>query len=438
MNLRIAIIWLGMLIIAGCATSPKQGTRGAEWLALNTRTLQLYESGALDEALTSARQSLEIARTFRPAENADLATSLHNLGIVQTARGVYDEAESALREALRLREQLLGPNHSETATSLAGLGTLLAARGNDAAAEDLLLRALEIWGRGGSLPPAASEAMATVAEIYRRKGLRTEAVEMMRKAVDARQKALGLQDHLLARLLLRLARVNLDAGRLEDALVAARRAEDIARDVDQRLYAQALAMNGEVALAHKKFSEAESALSHALAILQGLGPSALGPLSDALLAQGQLLLATNRPGPAAEAFKRALDIRERILPPNHLDIAVAAGFVGQAAYAAGNLQQAMELFTEALTISRKTLGPDDLDIAQILFNLGVVHRRLGNLERAETMLSQALEIRQKRLGDRHSLTIQAMESLARTLEERGDAARATYLRERLEMLRPPQ
>jgi tetratricopeptide (TPR) repeat protein len=123
------------------------------------------------------------------------------------------------------------------------------------------------------------------------------------------------------------------------------------------------------------------------------------------------------------------------LPAGHPDIAVAAGYAAQAAYAQEKYPEAMQLFTEALNISQATLGPDHLDTAQVLFNLGLVHRRLGNMERAETMLRQCLEIRQRRLGERHPLTLQAMESLARTLEDRGDMAGATYLHEQVELLR---
>jgi tetratricopeptide (TPR) repeat protein len=81
---------------------------GAEELAQHVQSLN-----SLDARLNAARQVQEIRREVldaspeSPAHKADMAASLHSVGVIQRDLGEFDESRKSLTQALAMREALL-------------------------------------------------------------------------------------------------------------------------------------------------------------------------------------------------------------------------------------------------------------------------------------------------------------------------------------------
>ena len=126
--LKHLTIIITLLVLSACAAhqTPSSAPQ-EEWLALNRHFISLFTRGDFDQALATAQKEVDLAQGFTPRDNADLATSLNNLGVTYFAMGRFEEAREPLQRALAMREKVLGPNHGEVATTLGNLGELYVA-----------------------------------------------------------------------------------------------------------------------------------------------------------------------------------------------------------------------------------------------------------------------------------------------------------------------
>lgn len=104
------------------------------------------EEGNLEMAEEMARRSIVIISDI-PNSRLDLATSLINLGEVQTRLGKYEEAEQSLTTAISIYEKDAGGHDVHYAPAVAALGNMNYNRKNYAAAEENYKKALELSER---------------------------------------------------------------------------------------------------------------------------------------------------------------------------------------------------------------------------------------------------------------------------------------------------
>ena len=143
--MKTLIPLLVLFLISACAGHQTNSSAAQEeWLRLNREFITLYSGASYEQALTNARKGVDLAQGFMPRDNADLATSLNNLGVTYAALGRYEEARGPLERALAMREQVLGRGHAEVATTLGNLGELYVNLNLPSEAEDAFIRALEI------------------------------------------------------------------------------------------------------------------------------------------------------------------------------------------------------------------------------------------------------------------------------------------------------
>src|SRR4029079_15873742 len=79
-------------------------------------------------------------RIFEPPHE-EIATALHNFGVMLAGVGRYDEAEPMLGEAAGMYEAVFGPQHSQTITAIGMQGAGENKRGHFSDALPPLLRA---------------------------------------------------------------------------------------------------------------------------------------------------------------------------------------------------------------------------------------------------------------------------------------------------------
>jgi tetratricopeptide (TPR) repeat protein len=121
----------------------------------------------------------------------ELATVLHNLGMVRFHQGDLDEGERTLSEALEMRRRLLGYEHPSVALSLNNLGTLHLERGDLPSAEHLLRQALSLQTRLlGEEHSYVAIGLRGLAEALRRQGDLSQAGVLFDRALDIQRRTL--------------------------------------------------------------------------------------------------------------------------------------------------------------------------------------------------------------------------------------------------------
>ena len=96
-----------VLLIAVAALVGGVQAQDYSWSGLNAQTLSFYRQGNYDQALRTARQSLQLARQAGENHPA-VALSMNNLGLIYRAKGHYQQAESIYLYALTLGEETRG------------------------------------------------------------------------------------------------------------------------------------------------------------------------------------------------------------------------------------------------------------------------------------------------------------------------------------------
>jgi tetratricopeptide (TPR) repeat protein len=91
---------------------------------LNTQGLQLYQQKKYAEAITCAKQALDLYRKVLGENACDTASVLDNLGFFHYVQEQYAEAKPYFERALKVRQLLLTEDHPDTANVWFHLGGL--------------------------------------------------------------------------------------------------------------------------------------------------------------------------------------------------------------------------------------------------------------------------------------------------------------------------
>ena len=209
--LRIGL-FLGALIgiITACAACVHQSLGGSAALrradVLRVQVEQLYQEGKYAEALSRAREVLEIRQMVYGPAHPDGAEAYNTLAVIYQARGNYDAAQPLYVRALAIWEKSLGVEHSNVATVLNNLAALHREQGNHDAAEPLYRRALAIWKKTLGLEhPQVATALNNLAALYREQGNYDAAEPLYRRALGIWEKSLGAEHSNVATVLNNLA-----------------------------------------------------------------------------------------------------------------------------------------------------------------------------------------------------------------------------------------
>jgi tetratricopeptide (TPR) repeat protein len=343
-------------------------------LASSYRNLAwLYqELGRYDDATVFAQKAREVSERIAAASDSDkgdLALTLNQLATIKYFQSNYAEAESLYKEVQRIYKSEHEPEPSQMATNLHNLGLLYFQLGRYKEAEQLEKQSIEIKRKAaGSAQTSASNfsvnhdglsvSLVTLARIYREKGDIAAAESTYREAVNEMIMARGKegrrvaimknyqadfyadegQNPALAEQLEEQALAILKKGFQPDHWFVSRSQSTLAgiwtkqegkREAAESLYKQALANlkvklgpnHPEVAatqtglaklyITEKRYTEAEPLLKEALAIRERIEPN--HPyVADVLEAYSTLLQQTGRNTEATEISSRAKAIRQKV------------------------------------------------------------------------------------------------------------------------------
>jgi tetratricopeptide (TPR) repeat protein len=353
----------------------------------------VYSSlGALDQAESMLRRSLETRRRMPSVAEGELASNLNSLGHVLALRAEFEEAERAYQQALTIRRNVHPPGHPEIAETLTGFAYLQGLRGDFAAAEKMLTEALQM--RRATLGQQHVDVAYSLQELgfnQYDQGNYERARELMEEALQMRRELLGEAPH-----------------------------PSVASNLNN------LAI---VAYAQGDMRRAEALLREALAMKRALLPEdnneiAVGVNNIAILLHDEGDLAG-----AEEMFREALDIQRRVLGERHTEVAVTMVNLASVKNDAGERKEAIDLARTALDIRIERLGRDHPEVARGMLLLGQWLGDIGESQQAESILRQSLSIRRQQLGKEHPDTLMSRLSLANQLADNGEVEEACTLAE---------
>jgi tetratricopeptide (TPR) repeat protein len=79
------------------------------------------EQGALDKALETCEQALEIKKANLGPRHTSVAETLNNMAVIFEAQGKLDKALETYEQALEIKKANLGPRHTSVAETLSNM-----------------------------------------------------------------------------------------------------------------------------------------------------------------------------------------------------------------------------------------------------------------------------------------------------------------------------
>ncbi len=263
-------------------------------------------------------------------------------------------------------------------------------------------------------PQLREDFLAARGNTHRSLGRYTEAKADLETALASVEARLGKDSFETARVVMSLANVLSDEGKMDDALALDRRVESIYQKTigpEHPKFAQLLNNIGLRLDALGRYDEARTEHERALELKKRVmgpeHPSVASSLNNLSLVAGH----QNRQDEAIAYLRAALAIREKALGLEHPLTASTIANLGVQLAEQGSYEEALALHRRALAIREKVVGPEHPSTAFSLSGMAAVLTELGRLDEALVASRRALAIREKVLGD-HRLTAKSHLNLA--------------------------
>lgn len=378
------------------------------WDRSRSREEQRARTAAIDLIAALSNESIDNINRYTPAARQSVlsrAARIQNLS--------FDHAEIEFKACAALGSALLTVDEADEAVVIL----------------ERALRAARAAGLSGGSPAAVvrSELASALGSL----GRYQDAEAMQREAIG-RLRAGGVPDEAsLVAALLRLALVERQTGRADDAIETSRRAVEIAETAVGA--PAALPLWARVELAQSlfiggRFDEALVCVEPLLLLPDG-NERINVTLILALQVRGRIALLRNDIPCANASFDRALRVEQAVFAGLSPFAWQCQMFRGGADWVAGDLPAAEARFTQALTLIRASSSAQSSDLALATNSLGVCLRDMGRFAEAETLLRDTLAARLRATGEASWETAASRINLARLLLKRGRANEALALGE---------
>jgi tetratricopeptide (TPR) repeat protein/tRNA A-37 threonylcarbamoyl transferase component Bud32 len=288
-----------------------------------TNLAVLYENaGRFDEARPLYERAVSIREKI-PGDEAGLARTMQNLGILNARQARHADAERFFRRTLDIQQRILAPDHPDLGTAFNNLAILYKLQRRFAEAEPLYAQALEIRRRAlGPKHPSVADTLNNLANLHLDQDHLDAAEPLYREALSIYEGALGPEHPSLGRTLDNLAQLYVRQQKHAEGEAMYRRALGIrekALRADHPEIATNLYNLGELYHEQKRHSDAERLFQRALAIRERVLGAGNLLTADCLYALGVLFNDSGRKEKALPVLLRAFEIRIKELPKDHRD-----------------------------------------------------------------------------------------------------------------------
>ena len=140
----VSLICLAALLLTNSLNSLQEPAELQEARTLNENAVKLFNKGKYDEALPMAKRALEIREKLLPRNDAQISSSLTNLGEIYIARKDYKPAKETFLRLLQIQEELFGRDDANLSFTLERLAVLYFVAGNYDETEAAYKRSLSL------------------------------------------------------------------------------------------------------------------------------------------------------------------------------------------------------------------------------------------------------------------------------------------------------
>jgi len=267
--------------------------------------------GDAEGGVQTLRQALDVARTVLGPENNKVANIENDLATMLSPLGRYREAITHLETSLAITRKLRPDDAAGTAVIVENLGSMYESLGDYARAEALMREGIAALEQGNPGEPLLPKFRANLARTLALRGQLDAALALGRTALDQVAAAEGRESFHYGVELFRYTRIEIRAGRLDEAqrdLDAAYALLDAQLPAEHALRAHFRRQHGLLAWAHHDLAGARreiGAAVEALGRLKSNDPVALAEVRSEL---AEVLLASGDAAGARRTIDRALPV----------------------------------------------------------------------------------------------------------------------------------
>lgn len=329
----------------------------------------LRRLASFDRAEPYLNKSLDIRLSLLDGRDADVASSLHQLGAFHWEMGNYVKAESLYRQSLDIRREVFGPQHVLVAESMHHLGAALRALGRYTESEQVLRETLDLRMRViGSADPQVAATTNELASTLMDTGRYLEAEPLFRRALviveqaDPRKLREEERPQYRDRAQTTLGACLVELGEHQEAAELLERSLDSKRQTlgeAHPSYALTLHWMAKLEFQTGDVAQAEPLARKALEIRQAVWPLGHPHIASSQALLGEILLRQNRAAEAEPILTAALEIDRTMLPVNHWHTAHVASLLGRCLMRQGDTEEAEELLVEGMESLRLARGDSD-------------------------------------------------------------------------------
>ena len=355
----------------------------AEMLTVIGRTY--YRLGLADKARPLLEQGLELSRRAG-REDARIAQSLNDLGVVVRESGDFKHARSLLHEAATMRRKVLGPEHQDLAITLVELGRTYSQVGESAQAEPLFREALAIRRKTlGNEHRETAVSLSDLALDLWGRGDTAGAEPLFRESLAISRKTLGDNHPNVASSMSNLGLVLMDKGEYAAAESLFREALAVhTRTVGEKHNNVATTLNN-LAGAVRQQGRYEEALAFATQALE-IGLASYGPNHPSVaifeVAVSRAHLDGRNPAKAEPLLRDALRIQRRAYKPDNWRIGMTCSLLGASLTGLARYAEAEELLIEARKVLRDVPGREGREAAATRTRLVALYEAWGKPDKA--------------------------------------------------------
>ncbi len=261
----------------------------------------------------------------------------------------------------------------------------------------------------------------------------SQAILLLERALEIRQKAEGVKSADIASSLSELGELSYSAGNYDGAIGFMARALAIREKslaADDPLVAESLTDLASLYVIKGDFITPEPMLKRALLIQEKRsGPNSL---EVAATLNSLATLYENRGDRklAELMFKRSLAIREKELGEQHRLVATSLNNLGRLYMANMDFANAEPLYKRSLRIRETLLGSQSPDLAVPIINLATLFYQQGKFDEAEPQFTRALKLQEAALGAKHPALVNTLNNLAEVHRHKGEFNLAESLYQR--------
>ena len=285
----------------------------------------------------------------------------------------------------------------------------------------------------GPIALPTAEAIDLLVEIltWQKKVEGPETLELAERALQIRERRLGLTSPARAQSLYRLGMVHLERNETDLARDLLEQSLEIRRKVygpEHPAYAESLEGLGYLLVRNSEWDRAAEVLNEALEVRERCQGVDHPDVADSRMMLGGLAY-YRQDLPAAERhFRLALEIREKSLGPRHPKVAGPLQNVAVVAQARGDVRAARDYYARALDIREEWLGSDDSRLGVLYIAVATLSQAVGDYSAAREQYDRSLELTARHGGTKHENYAIALTQLAYLNQLVGDyrAARRQF------------